>query len=189
MAQGASKQQLIDQLVEQLTQEGVLDDQFSQLLQLQDESNPDFIEEVIILYFDDSASKLQKLVAQLSVARPDFAEVDQTVHQLKGSSASFGARAIARSCVQVGLLTSEAQGSARAIVQQPVQTLANSSETSCKTQAECPLAVGLHTEQRQSNQCIQSLRKGCIFSSTHCATHCLLMFMCMPAASGSLPAL
>lgn len=101
MAQGASKQQLIDQLVEQLTQEGVLDDQFSQLLQLQDESNPDFIEEVIILYFDDSASKLQKLVAQLSVARPDFAEVDQTVHQLKGSSASFGARAIARSCVQL----------------------------------------------------------------------------------------
>lgn len=68
---------------------------------MQDESSPQFIDEVITLFVDDSTSKLQKLEALLAQAQPSFAEVDQVVHQLKGSSASFGAAAITQLTVQV----------------------------------------------------------------------------------------
>ena len=57
--------------------------------------------QVVELYFEDSASKLDKLDGKLCEAVPDFNEVDQLVHQFKGSSASFGAQAIAQLCVQL----------------------------------------------------------------------------------------
>ena len=101
MAASYTLDERLERLLAQLSSEGLLDDQFTQLLQLQDDSNPQFIEEVISLYFEDSASKLEKLAAKLSVQQPDYEEVDQIVHQLKGSSASFGASAVAQLCVQV----------------------------------------------------------------------------------------
>jgi len=88
----------IEELLLQLGQEGLLDDQFSQLRQLQDESNPDFVQEVVELYFEDSATKLEKLNSKLQDTTPDYNAIDQLVHQFKGSSASFGAQAIAQAC-------------------------------------------------------------------------------------------
>ena len=101
MAANSLNDERAEKLLHQLQLEGLLDDQFTQLLQLQDESNPHFIDEVVSLYFEDSAGKLEKLRAKLSVSAPDYGELDQIVHQLKGSSASFGASAIAQHCVQV----------------------------------------------------------------------------------------
>lgn len=72
---------------------------------LQDESNPDFVAEVVELYFEDSAGKLDKLEAKLAAPTPDFNDIDQLVHQFKGSSASFGAQKLAALCVQVKLLS------------------------------------------------------------------------------------
>lgn len=43
---------------------GVLDGQFSQLQLLQDESNPDFVFEVVSLFFEDS----QRLLNDLTLA-------------------------------------------------------------------------------------------------------------------------
>lgn len=40
---------------------GCLDEQFTQLQQLQDESNPDFVFEVVTLFFDDSEKLLKEL--------------------------------------------------------------------------------------------------------------------------------
>lgn len=73
---------------------------------MQDDSNPDFVAEVVELYFEDSAGKLEKLDAKLAAPVPDFNEVDQLVHQFKGSSASFGAQGLATLCVQVCLQAS-----------------------------------------------------------------------------------
>ena len=49
----------------------------------------------------DSAAKLDKLSKKLTSFPPEYAEVDALVHQFKGSSASFGAQALAMLCVQV----------------------------------------------------------------------------------------
>ncbi|GFZ14071.1 histidine-containing phosphotransmitter 1 [Actinidia rufa] len=45
--------------------EGFLDGQFSQLQQLQDESNPDFVVEVVSLFFQDSERLLNELTRAL----------------------------------------------------------------------------------------------------------------------------
>jgi len=47
--------------------QGILDDQFSQLQMLQDESTPDFVEEVVTLFFDDSEKLLENLTQSLYV--------------------------------------------------------------------------------------------------------------------------
>lgn len=67
----------------------------------QDEGSPDFVSEMVELYFEDSASKIDKLAALLAGPETDFVAVDQLVHQFKGSSASFGAHSMAGACVQL----------------------------------------------------------------------------------------
>lgn len=93
--------QQIQDLLNDCLNEGLLDDQFMQLMQLQDEANPDFVSEMVELYFEDSGTKIDKLAGLLSTPSVDFALVDQLVHQFKGSSASFGAHSMATACVQL----------------------------------------------------------------------------------------
>lgn len=44
---------------------GFLDDQFNQLQQLQDESNPDFVVEVVTLFFEDAERLLNDMEKSL----------------------------------------------------------------------------------------------------------------------------
>lgn len=82
-----------------LFREGFLDGQFSQLQQLQDESNPDFVVEVVSLFFEDSEKLLNDLTRALDQQNIDFKKVDAHVHQLKGSSSSIGAQRVKDACV------------------------------------------------------------------------------------------
>lgn len=82
-----------------LFREGFLDGQFSQLQQLQDESNPDFVVEVVSLFFEDSEKLLNDLTRALDQQNTDFKKVDAHVHQLKGSSSSIGAQRVKNACV------------------------------------------------------------------------------------------
>lgn len=91
----------ISQLVKEMQAGGLLDDQFMQLLALQDETNPDFVSEVVQLYFEDSQVKIEKVYQLLSQPVPDYDELDQIVHQFKGSSASLGASYIAQLCIKL----------------------------------------------------------------------------------------
>ncbi|KAL1350598.1 hypothetical protein HN51_014630 [Arachis hypogaea] len=94
------QRQLI-QYTSSLFQEGFLDDQFNQLQQLQDESNPEFVVEVVTLFFEDAERLLNELSKSLQVEQEsiDFRKVDAQVHQLKGSSSSIGAQRVQRVCI------------------------------------------------------------------------------------------
>ncbi|KAJ6351870.1 hypothetical protein OIU78_007708 [Salix suchowensis] len=77
-----------------LFREGFLDAQFQQLQLLQDESNPDFVAEVVSLFFEDSERLLADLTFVLEQQNIDFKKVDAHVHQFKGSSSSIGAQRV-----------------------------------------------------------------------------------------------
>jgi histidine-containing phosphotransfer peotein len=101
MADLAQTMDQLQALLSQCLQQGVLDDQFMQLMQLQDDANPDFVSEMTELYFEDSDAKINKLTEMVSAPTVDFAQVDALVHQFKGSSASFGAKKMAATCIQL----------------------------------------------------------------------------------------
>ncbi|XP_059312117.1 histidine-containing phosphotransfer protein 1-like [Lycium ferocissimum] len=82
-----------------LYNEKILDEQFVQLQQLQDESNPDFVVEVVSLFFEDSERLLNELAKALNQPNVDFKKLDAHVHQLKGSSSSIGAQRVQRVCI------------------------------------------------------------------------------------------
>ncbi|XP_021904978.1 histidine-containing phosphotransfer protein 1 [Carica papaya] len=95
---GQMQRRLVD-YTKSLFKEGFLDGQFLQLQQLQDESNPDFVVEVVSLFFEDSERLLNDLTMALDQPAMDFKRVDAHVHQLKGSSSSIGAQRVKNACI------------------------------------------------------------------------------------------
>ncbi|KAJ7955015.1 putative Histidine-containing phosphotransfer protein [Quillaja saponaria] len=98
MEVGQMQRQWVDYM-RSLFMEGFLDDQFLQLQQLQDESNPDFVVEVVSLFYEDSEKLLNDLTKTLDTKGTDFKRVDAHVHQLKGSSSSIGAQRVKNACI------------------------------------------------------------------------------------------
>ncbi|KAF2287942.1 hypothetical protein GH714_003391 [Hevea brasiliensis] len=92
------QRQLVDYTAS-LFHEGFLDEQFNQLQQLQDENNPDFVVEVVSLFFEDSERLLNELAKALEQQSVDFKRIDAHVHQLKGSSSSIGAQRVQKACI------------------------------------------------------------------------------------------
>nr|GLL30656.1 histidine-containing phosphotransfer protein 1-like [Ipomoea trifida] len=73
--------------------------EFLQLQKLQDDSNPDFVFEVVSLFFEDSEKLINNLATALQQPVVDFNQVDAHVHQFKGSSSSIGAQRVKNACV------------------------------------------------------------------------------------------
>ncbi|KAD4889326.1 hypothetical protein E3N88_21399 [Mikania micrantha] len=81
-----------------LFDQGYLDEQFIQLEELQDNSNPNFVEEVVTLFYRDSARFLSRLDQALENRPLDFNKLDGLMHQFKGSSTSIGAKKVKTEC-------------------------------------------------------------------------------------------
>ncbi|KAK1434169.1 hypothetical protein QVD17_11087 [Tagetes erecta] len=83
-----------------LFDQGYLDEQFIQLEELQDNSNPNFVEEVVTLFYRDSARFLSNLDQALEKRSLDFGKLDSLMHQFKSSSTSIGAKKVKSECTQ-----------------------------------------------------------------------------------------
>nr|CAD1843198.1 unnamed protein product [Ananas comosus var. bracteatus] len=87
---GCMKRSLFDQ--------GYLDEQFYQLEELQDEASPNFVEEVVALFFKDSLRLMSNIDQALEKHPRDFHRLDSLMHQLKGSVSSIGALRMKNEC-------------------------------------------------------------------------------------------
>lgn len=67
---------------------------------VQDDSNPDFVKELIALYHSDAVGKISTIQLMLKEQEVDFHHLDAIVHQFKGSSASFGASEMTKTCME-----------------------------------------------------------------------------------------
>ncbi|KAF3951649.1 hypothetical protein ACB098_10G171500 [Castanea mollissima] len=90
----------VDFMKRSFLDQGYLDEQFIQLEELQDDDNPNFVEEIVTLFFNDSARLLQNIEQALVSGPIDFAKLDNYMHQFKGSSSSIGAKRVKDECTR-----------------------------------------------------------------------------------------
>ncbi|KAI5660489.1 hypothetical protein M9H77_29282 [Catharanthus roseus] len=92
----------MNRLLALLFHQGVLDEQFLQLQQLQDESSPNFVSEVVNIYFHESEKLLRNLRGLLMIEGKitvDYKKMGIHLNQLMGSSSSIGAKRVRNVCV------------------------------------------------------------------------------------------
>ncbi|KAJ8553313.1 hypothetical protein K7X08_023991 [Anisodus acutangulus] len=87
-------------LRQSLFDQGYLDDQFIELEELQDDANPNFVEEIVTLFYKDSARLIHSIDQALEKQPLDFTKLDNYMHQFKGSSSSIGAKKVKIECTQ-----------------------------------------------------------------------------------------
>ncbi|EMS61825.1 hypothetical protein CFC21_036030 [Triticum aestivum] len=78
---------------------GHLDEQFRQVEDLQDEASPNFVEEVVVVFFKDSGRLISNLEQALEKYPRDFNRWDAYMQQLKGSCSSIGASRMKNECM------------------------------------------------------------------------------------------
>ncbi|KAK9079813.1 hypothetical protein SSX86_001486 [Deinandra increscens subsp. villosa] len=83
-----------------LFEQGYLDEQFTQLEDLQDDANPNFVEEIVTLFFSDSMRLIRNVETALENYPTDFCKLDDYMHQFMGSSSSIGAKKVKEECTQ-----------------------------------------------------------------------------------------
>ncbi|CAJ1973922.1 unnamed protein product [Sphenostylis stenocarpa] len=81
-----------------LFDEGFLDEQFIQLEELQDDVNPNFVEEIVTLFYSDSIRLISNIERGLMRNPPNFTKLDDYMHQFKGSCSSIGAKKVTTEC-------------------------------------------------------------------------------------------
>ncbi|XP_027341804.1 histidine-containing phosphotransfer protein 4 [Abrus precatorius] len=84
----------VNAMKQSLFDKGFLNDQFSQLEQLQDDANPDFVEKIVTLYFRESLGNISNLEQILKENPLDFNKMERIMYGLNGSSSSIGAKKV-----------------------------------------------------------------------------------------------
>ncbi|KAJ7951904.1 Histidine phosphotransfer protein [Quillaja saponaria] len=90
----------MNRLLALLFHQGVLDEQFLQLQQLQDETSPNFVSEVVNIYFHESEKLLRNIRGLLMDKEfSDYKKIGIHLNQFMGSSSSIGAKRVTNVCV------------------------------------------------------------------------------------------
>ncbi|KAK8516930.1 hypothetical protein V6N12_032130 [Hibiscus sabdariffa] len=82
-----SLRQQIAEMRQSLFDEEILDKQFYQLELLEKRGNPNFVEEVLTIYFRESTTLLQTIEQAMETEPIEPVKVDRMLYKLKGSSA------------------------------------------------------------------------------------------------------
>ncbi|XP_019704407.1 pseudo histidine-containing phosphotransfer protein 2 isoform X1 [Elaeis guineensis] len=83
-----------------LVDQGYLDEQFYELEELEDEASPNFVEEVVTLFFCDSSRLVANIEQALEKCPQDFRRLGSLAHQLKDSTTSIGALRVKNECTR-----------------------------------------------------------------------------------------
>ncbi|KAB1214827.1 Histidine-containing phosphotransfer protein 4 [Morella rubra] len=86
--------QQIATMRQSLIDEEILDCQFIQLEQLQDSESPNFVEETITVYLNDSPRLIAAIEHGLEAPVLDYPKLDTSLHRFKSSSSSIGANKV-----------------------------------------------------------------------------------------------
>ncbi|XP_004486663.1 pseudo histidine-containing phosphotransfer protein 6 [Cicer arietinum] len=99
----------MNRLLSFLFHEGVLDEQFLHLHQLQDHTSPNFVSQVINIYFHESEKLLNNLRSLLTDRElSDYKKIEIHLNQLIGSSSSIGAKRVTTVCIAFRSATNRA---------------------------------------------------------------------------------
>nr|XP_018673625.1 PREDICTED: pseudo histidine-containing phosphotransfer protein 2-like isoform X1 [Musa acuminata subsp. malaccensis] len=107
MENASGLQRQLARMKKDLFDQGYLDEQFDQLEELQDESSPNFVEEVVTLFFRDSSRLMANIDDALQQCPRDFHRLDNFLHRLKGSASSIGAAKMKNECTSFREFCSE----------------------------------------------------------------------------------
>ncbi|KAL4559933.1 hypothetical protein LXL04_032079 [Taraxacum kok-saghyz] len=89
----------MNRLLSLLFHQGVLDEQFLQLQHLQDQTSPNFVSDVVTIYFHESEKLLRNLrTLLLDKEIWDYVKLGIHLNQLMGSSSSIGAKRVRNIC-------------------------------------------------------------------------------------------
>ncbi|KAF6994147.1 hypothetical protein CFC21_010923 [Triticum aestivum] len=134
--------------------QGYLDEQFNQLEELQDESSPNFVEEVVALFLKDSPRLLSNIEQTIGKYPQDFYRLDSLVHQLKGSGSSIGAVRMKNECsvFKAHCNDRNLEGVSMVVHQMP-QVTAEDEEGACHSEAEAGVIFSVTAASRASRAC------------------------------------
>ncbi|XP_074276020.1 histidine-containing phosphotransfer protein 4-like [Silene latifolia] len=90
----------VTQMRQSFFDQGFLDDQFVQLEELQDDTNPNFVEEVVTLFYRDSGRLLANIEQAMNRCPLDFIKLENHMQQFRGSCSSIGAKRVRSECNQ-----------------------------------------------------------------------------------------
>lgn len=96
-----------DKLLARLVEDGTLNGQFKCVLNLEDASEPNFVEEVVHLFLADTRTRLARVRACLREQTPRYADAQQVVLLMKGSNLTFGAERLTGLCEQLAATLQE----------------------------------------------------------------------------------
>lgn len=68
-------------------------------MMLEDEENPTFVTDTIGMFLEECQKKMERLSSMIHGPDPNFRQLDEVVHQFKGSCASVGADRLVSICV------------------------------------------------------------------------------------------